>query len=81
MTNGNHHTRGQQAAMFLAGITAWESLGHWWLGIWGQEYLPFTFAGYEFTANHNYVMMAVWPILTAILVWVAWFKPAKIPAL
>jgi hypothetical protein len=81
MTNGNHYTRAQQAAMFFAGITAWETLGHWWLGTWGQELLPFRVGGFEFTATHNYVMMVVWPALTFVLAWYAWFKPARIPAL
>jgi hypothetical protein len=81
MINGNHHTRGQQAAMFFAGIATWETLGHWWLGTVGRDALPIKVGQWNFGVEANWVAMTAWPIILAALVWYAWLRPARMPAL
>jgi hypothetical protein len=62
-------SRGQQAAMFLAGIAANETLGHWWLGTLGRDMLPMKFG--QFTVT----------VVLGGLVWFAWVRKERIPAL
>jgi hypothetical protein len=78
MTNG---TNGRHAAMFLAGIAADESLGHWWLGTLGKDMLPMKVGPWSITADVNVGFMIAWPVVFAILVWYAWFRKERLPAL
>ncbi len=64
--------RRKEFAKFFAGIAAHETVGHWWLGIWGHDLLPIRFAGITFTEQVNLVLMAVWPVVLAALVYYAW---------
>ena len=67
----------REAAKFLAGIAAGESLGHWWLGIWGQHLLPMPLGWFTFTASMNSVVMVLWPALLVSLVWFAWLRQPR----
>jgi hypothetical protein len=65
---------GREIAKFLSGIAFNETLGHWWLGVWGRDLLPWDFGFSTFTDKMNHVCMAVWPLLLIGLVWVGWLK-------
>lgn len=70
-------SRSKEIAKFFSGIVAHETVGHWWLGIWGRDLMPIKFAGITFTEQFNWVCMAVWPFALAALVYYGWFmKPA-----
>ncbi len=70
--------RAGEIAKFCSGIAAHETVGHWWLGLWGRDLLPFRFAGITFTAEYNMIFMALWPAVLAVLVYYAWCrKPAS----
>ena len=74
-------SRGQQAAMFLAGVAANETLGHWWLGTLGREKLPVTLGPVTVTEQANMAFMIAWPVVLGGLVWFAWVRKERIPAL
>jgi hypothetical protein len=75
----NGHSR--QAAMFLAGVAADETLGHWWLGTLGRDALPMKVGPWSITSDVNVGFMIMWPAVLATLVWIAWFRKERIPAL
>lgn len=60
-------------AKFMAGVAANETLGHWWLGIWGSELLPMKIGSFTFTRTFNMFSMIFWPTMLALLVYWAWF--------
>jgi hypothetical protein len=70
--------RVREVAKLCSGIAFHETLGHWWLGIWGQHMLPWTFGWFTFTSTINTVAMVLWPIVFLALVWFAWLR---VPAL
>ena len=74
-------SRGQQAAMFLAGIAANETLGHWWLGTLGRDMLPMKLGQWTVTEQANVAFMIAWPMVLGGLVWFAWVRKERIPAL
>lgn len=64
----------REIAKFASGIAAHESLGHWWLGTFGREYLPIKLSWMTLGENVNYVAMVAWPIVLAALVYYAWLS-------
>jgi hypothetical protein len=58
-TAANGHSR--QAAMFLAGVAADETLGHWWLGTLGRDALPMKVGPWSITSDVNVGFMIAWP--------------------
>ena len=64
----------REVAKFLSGIAFHETLGHWWLGIWGQHMLPWKFSWFTFTSTINTVAMVIWPIVFIAIVWFAWLR-------
>ena len=67
--------------LVLVGIVANETLGHWWLGTFGKELLPMKFGPWNITTDVNVGFMIAWPIALAVLVWYAWFRKERLPAL
>lgn len=74
-------SRSRQAAMVLAGLAADEAVGHWWLGTLGKDMLPVKVGPWSVTAEANTLFMIGWPVMLAFLVWFAWFRKERIPAL
>lgn len=66
--------RWREVAKFVAGYTFAETLGHWWLGVWGGEHLPWKIGSYVFTKDMNTVAMIAWPAACVALVWVGWLR-------
>lgn len=66
--------RAKEFAKFYAGIAAHETLGHWWLGTWGRDLLPWRFGSFAFTPEYNMVLMAAWPAVLVLLVYYAWIR-------
>ena len=66
----------KEFAKFFAGIAASETIGHWWLGIWGGDLLPMKLSWFTFTSALNMFAMAFWPMLLAALVYYAWLRQA-----
>ena len=40
-------------AVYLAGVATSETLGHWWLGVWGKDLLPVKVGPWTITADVN----------------------------
>ena len=71
----------KEGGKFLSGIAFSETVGHWWLGIWGQHMLPWDFGWFTFTSSINTFAMILWPIVLVALVWFSWLrKPRCSPA-
>ena len=70
-------TNGRHAAMFLAGIAADQTVGHWWIGTLGRDLLPMQIGPLNFTPSLNNLLMAAWPVVLAALVWYAWFRKER----
>jgi len=66
--------RTREVAKFLSGIAFHETIGHWWLGLWGKDLLPWKFSWFTFTSTVNTVAMVIWPIVFIALVWFAWLR-------
>lgn len=64
----------REIAKFLSGVAFSESIGHLWLGIWGQDMLPWRFSWFTFTSTTNSVAMILWPMALLGLVWFGWFR-------
>jgi hypothetical protein len=64
----------REVAKFLSGIAANETLGHWWLGIWGKHLLPMQLGWFAWTDTMNTFAMVFWPIVLVTLVWYAWVR-------
>ncbi len=63
--------------LVLVGIVANETLGHWWLGTMGRDALPLKIGErWTVTPEFNLALMILWPVVLAVLVWMAWFKRA-----
>lgn len=62
----------REFAKFLSGIAFNETLGHWWLGIWGKDMFPWEFPWFTFTNEMNTACIVVWPVLFFSLAWYAW---------
>jgi hypothetical protein len=67
----------QEIAKFLAGYAGAETIGHWWMGIWGRQLLPIDMGWFTFTRDLNTLAMAAWPVVLAALVYFAWFHKAR----
>ena len=76
-----HCTKGRMAAMFLAGVAANETVGHWWLGTFGKDLLPVKVGPWSIGAEANSVLMIAWPLVLVALAWYAWFRKEHVPAL
>ena len=70
----------REIAKFLSGYAAAETLGHWWMGIWGRHLLPMDVGWFTFTTTFNTFAMIFWPVVLAALVYMGWFRTAE-PAL
>jgi len=58
-------------------LTANETLGHWWLGTVARGVLPIRMGDrWTITPEFNLALMLIWPVILAVLVWLAWFKRA-----
>jgi len=57
-------------AIYVAGIATTETVGHWWLGIWGTDLLPLKVGPWTVTPDANAWFMAAWPV---VLLGAAWF--------
>lgn len=66
--------RAREIAKFASGVAAHETLGHWWLGTFGSQWLPIKLSWFTFTQEMNYAVMAAWPVVLAGLVYFAWFS-------
>ena len=69
--------RTREVAKFLSGIAFHETIGHWWLGIWGKDLLPWKFSWFTLTSTINTVAMVIWPIVFIALVWFAWLRKPR----
>jgi len=68
---------GRDIAKVLTGLALHETLGHWWLGIWGGHLLPLKIMGIEFTQTFNTYCMIAWPIVLMVLVYFAWLRQER----
>lgn len=68
------HSKAREVAKFLSGIAFSETIGHWWLGIWGQHMLPWRFGCFTFTSTANHIAMIIWPTLLVAIIWFAWLR-------
>ena len=66
-----------EVAKFLSGYAAAETLGHWWIGIWGRHLLPMDVGWFTFTPAFNTFAMIVWPLVLAALGYFAWCRKAQ----
>ncbi len=64
--------RAREAAKFLAGFAFNETMGHWWLGLWGGDHLPWKVGSYVFTKDMNTAAMVIWPVACVALAWWGW---------
>ena len=71
-------TRTREIAKFLSGIAFHETLGHWWLGTWGKEMLPWKLSWFTFTTAMNNACMVVWAVMFVALVWFGWVRKLEI---
>lgn len=78
-TNGNgvNGMKARFGAMFLAGIAADETIGHWWLGTFGRDMLPMQVGALTVTSTLNTAMMVIWPALLVLSIWFAWFRKGR----
>jgi hypothetical protein len=67
----------REIAKFLSGYAGAETLGHWWMGIWGRHLLPIDLGWFTFTPTFNTFAMIVWPLVLAALVYVGWVRKAE----
>ena len=81
MHSGNGNGHGRQVAMVLVGYAANETLGHWWLGTLGRDMLPMRIGNWTVTPEMNVGFMIGWPIVLGCLIWFAWFRKERVPAL
>jgi hypothetical protein len=70
----------RDAAIFVAGIASWETLGHWFIGLWARDLLPMNVLGFEFTAQMNTIAMVAWPAVFAGMAYIAWFRRPRATA-
>jgi hypothetical protein len=66
----------REIAKVLCGYAGAETIGHWWMGIWGRDLLPMDLGWFTFTAAFNVFAMVAWPLVLIALVYVAWFRKA-----
>ena len=67
----------RETAKFFAGYAAAETLGHWWMGIWGKDLLPMDLGWFTFTASVNMFAMIAWPLVLIALVYVGWLHQGR----
>ena len=67
----------REVAKVLCGYAGAETIGHWWMGIWGRHLLPMDLGWFTFTPGFNAVAMIAWPLVLAALVYFAWFTKAE----
>lgn len=73
--------RTRDILLVLVGMATNETLGHWWLGTMGRDALPLKVGErWTVTPEINLALMILWPMLLAVLVWLAWFRKAPGPA-
>jgi len=65
-------TLGRDIAKVAAGFAANETIGHWWVGLWGQNLLPMDIGWFTFTKEMNEIAMIIWPIVLVALIIYAW---------
>lgn len=70
---------GREWAKFFAGLAFDQTLGHWLFGLFWSELFPLKIGWFTFTATFNYACMAVWPLLTIALVYIAWYRRPAAP--
>ena len=75
------NNQGKQFAMVLTGVAADETVGHWWLGTFGRDLLPLNMGPWTVTTEANMAFMVAWPAVLAFVVWYAWFRKERMPAL
>jgi hypothetical protein len=68
---------GRELAKVAAGFAASETLGHWWIGIWGAKLLPMDLGWFTFTREMNQIVMIVWPLVLLALIIYAWGTKAQ----
>jgi hypothetical protein len=64
----------REIAKFLAGYAGAETIGHWWMGIWGRHLLPIDLGWFTFTPAVNTFAMVIWPVALLVLVYVGWVR-------
>ena len=69
---------GKDALKVLTGMVLSETLGHYWMGIWGREYLPMQIGGLTFTESMNRYAMIGWPIVLFTLIYLAWHRKPSV---
>jgi hypothetical protein len=70
----------RDVAKVLTGVTVHETIGHWWLGLFGAKYLPLKLGGFEFTQEINWGAMAFWPAMVALCVYFGWRRSVGVAA-
>jgi hypothetical protein len=60
-------------AKVLCGYAGAETIGHWWMGIWGRDLLPMHIGSFTFTPALNTFAMIAWPLVLAALVYFGWW--------
>ena len=60
-------------AKVLCGYAGAETIGHWWMGVWGRHLMPMEMGWFTFTPAFNTFAMIAWPLVLAALVYFAWF--------
>ena len=67
----------REAAKFLAGYAGAETLGHWWMGVWGRHLMPLDLGWFTFTPAVNTFAMIFWPLVLVALVYHAWLRKTE----
>lgn len=72
----------KEIAKAASGLAAGETLGHWWVGLFGGNLLPLDMGWFTFTRELNLICMVAWPVVFAALVIYAWGhrKPHDVPS-
>ena len=69
---------GKEIAKAAAGFAASETIGHWWMGLAGDKFLPLDLGWFTFTREMNHIVMIAWPLILVALVIYAWgMKPKE----
>ena len=67
--------RSRDVLLVLVGVVANETVGHWWLGTMAKDVLPLRIGQHlTVTPEFNLALMIIWPVVLAVLVWLAWFR-------
>ena len=67
---------GKEIAKAATGFAACETIGHWWIGLSGDRFLPIDLGWFTFTREMNQIVMIAWPLILVALIVYAWgIKP------